>query len=1236
MIHRARKLHSKEEVLAVMEPLIRKWFSSRFSDVTEPQAYAVPLIHRKKSVLVSSPTGSGKTLTAFLAILNELYRKQTRGRLENRIYCVYISPLKALANDIERNLLSPLEEMRRLAAEMGMEPPEINVAVRTGDTSTSERARMSRRPPHILITTPESLALVLAAPKFGRNLSTTEYVIVDEIHEISSSKRGAMLTLNMERLEDRVRKGGGRRLCRIGLSATQAPIEEIAAFLAGYEGPGEEEPRDIWIADATRKKRFDIRVLCPVEDMNALPFEVVNERMYDILKGLIERHRTTLVFTNTRKGAEAVAYKLQERGLEGVAAHHGSLSKETRLDVEGALKEGRLRTVVSSTSLELGIDIGYVDLVCQIGSPKSIAKGLQRIGRSGHRVGGVPRGRLLVFENDDLVECAVLAGSAARGEVDRVSIPRNTLDILAQTLVGMSLERRWNVKEVYDLVRRSYTFHHLPEEDFLDVLTYLGDREADHSYSKLWYDRGEETFGIKRGSRTIYYLNMGTIPEESNYRVYDERGRPLGSLSESFVERLTPGDIFVLGAASYEHVKTRGMKVFVRSAPGRKPTLPSWTGEMLPRSFDLSIAIGRFRRRIAGMLARGREEEVWQELTERYFLDEGSARSIINYFKEQMEFHHEVPTDKRWLIEGYVDRQGKYGIVFHTCYGRRVHDALARAYAFVVSNRYKCGVSVTVNDDAFMLSLQKKVDLREVVGLLSPGTLERVLREAVKGTELFKQRFRHCATRSFMVLRNYRGREISLNRQQGKAERALRTLMDVEEHPVVKETYNEVLNSVMDLPHAREVLEWVASGRVSVSYLPYSEVPSPFAHGIVLAGISDIVLMEDRSTLLKELHRRVLEKILSEEEAGGFMFTPEEVEEYFSARQPRIGRAEDILDALHSRGPLNLLQHKGDNIFAYATDPEAAGSAALDLIRERRVVSLWHRGLVWTPREEAPFYTRLLARSFALSPLEEEIMSLLDRGEKSVEELEETLGGRWDAREIRDALGHLERGNRVCRVGLAAKEGPGGGVDRDEMRFIYAPRPPLEDESLFGGFLDRVIRRTLWSRGPLTVDEIEYWTGIERGVLVEHLRNLERAGEVASGRFVIGDDVQYMLSGDVASLKAGEEVFSHSEVSRAFWLKHTAALDGPLEYLERYGLCGFPLDIYNRCGPGGMEEWMRMRERGDIVEARVDAGRVAYCLREDLPLFVAAHRRADLSPLERRILDYMRERSSTPEGDGAA
>ncbi|MEE9592879.1 MAG: ATP-dependent helicase [Thermoplasmata archaeon] len=908
MLRPVTKESTKEEVLDLMEDLVRRWFDGKFETLTEPQAYAVPLIHAAENVIVSSPTGSGKTLTAFLSIINELYGLQKRGELEDKIYCLYISPLKALANDINRNLREPLAEMEVLAEAEGLEVPEIRVAVRSGDTSPSERQKQARRPPHIFITTPESLAIILSTPVFRRKFQDVRWVILDEIHEVCSNKRGSHLSLSLERLGGQV----NAPFVRIGLSATIAPMEEVAKFLAGYE---EGQLRPMHVVEVESQKRLDMRVLCPVRDMTALPFEVVNARMYDLLKGMVDDHRTTLIFTNTRSGTERVSVKLKDQGVENLEAHHGSLSKYVRLDVEERLKAGQLNAVVSSTSLELGIDIGYIDLVAQVGSPKSIAKGLQRIGRAGHAYGGTSVGRLIVFENDDLLECAALVKGAYENSIDRVDIPTNSLDVLAQTIVGMSLEQRWEIEEAYNLIRRSYCYRHLPREDFLSVLRYLSSRNPDVSvYAKIWLDEEEGRFGRKRGSRLIYFTNVGTIPEEGNYRVITHRGITIGTLSENFVERLDRGAVFVLGGRTYRFERVRGMKVYVKDASGRRPTVPSWTGEMLPRSFDLSLQVGRLRSEVLRRVDAEGEAAAMAWLVEASRVDQGSARSLVNYLLEQRAMVPHVPTDDTVVLEGFIDTLGNRNIVFHYCFGRRTNDALARAYAFAISNALGCNARISVTDDNFMVTIPKRADLEEIPGLVQSDGLEDLLRRAIRNTELFKQRFRHCATRSFMILRNYRGHEVSVGRQQIRSQRVLDWLHELPDFPVIQESYNEILNDVMDLHHAREVLRGIEEGRIQVRFTPWSHVPSPLAHNVVLAGISDIVLMEDRSAMLRDLHRKVLRRVVPEEQLQEVQFTEEHVQDYFRRKAPSVASQKDILPLLEKAGALNLVQQKGRNV----------------------------------------------------------------------------------------------------------------------------------------------------------------------------------------------------------------------------------------------------------------------------------------------------------------------------------
>ncbi len=1194
------------EVLSLLHPVVSEWFKSKYEGLTEAQAMAVPLIHRRESVLVSSPTGSGKTLTAFLSILNELILLADKGELEDRIYAVYVSPLKALANDINANLITPLAEISGMFESKGLSAPGVRVAVRTGDTLPSERQRQARNPPHIFITTPESLSLVLSTPVFRKRFEAVEYAIIDEVHEVCDSKRGVSLSVALERLQSLC--GGG--LVRIGLSATVAPIDQVAEFLVGLD---DGRPRLVKIVEVFGQRDLDLSVICPADDMTTLSFEVVNSKMYDALKDMVDHHRTTLVFTNTRSGTESVVYKLKERGLERIGAHHGSLSRETRLEVEDDLRAGDLRAVVSSTSLELGIDIGSIDLVVQIGSPKSVAKGLQRIGRAGHQYGGTSKGRMIVFEKDDLIECAVLSRAAHRKAIDRVTIPTESLDVLSQILVGLSLERPWGVDETLSLLRRSYCYRDLTAAALESVLAYLGGKDDfEGVYSKIWYDREKRLYGRKRGARMIYYLNQGTIPEEADYRVFTERGAPVGSLSEKFVERLSRGDIFVLGGRSYEFVQSKGMKALVRSATGRKPTVPSWTGEMLPRSFDLSLMVGKFRGEMAARLGDD-EGETRRWLMAEFRVDEGSARTILNYFREQKAVGT-IPTDSRLLVEGYVDQSGNHSAVFHFPFGRRVNDALSRAYANALSERIKANVTISVSDDCFMLTTPRRFQIDGLASAVSSANIEERLRESVRDSELFAQRFRHVATRSFMVLRNYKGRELSVGRQQLRSQRLLDALHELSDFPVMSETYREILGEVMDLENAREVVDTIERGDRSVDYMPFSSVPTPFAHNIILIGVSDIVLMEDKSLLLRNLHRRVVERVLGEDAVASYQFDPDRVEKYFLEKRRRIDSKEDIEATLRELGPVNLFREKGESIYSDLHHPfDTVRAWARALLREGKAKSVWIGEDVYVHSEDHDMYSALHSRGVKLTAVDRRMLRLLREAALAPAALSKELGIPQET--TRSRLRRLETANRVHRCDLVS------GVP------VYrASRPGKVD--LARAALDAVTRHLAF-HAPISLEDLAYEVGLSEEETRRHLGALASRDVVVVGRFIVGDNVQYMLARDYLALTSkGEKVFDREDVRAFVEAKQFEQLGSVEEYFRKFGSAGMAYDLFHRVRGFDIEEFFDMRRRGVLLLGRIVRGRVRYVLAEDAPSYLSVFREGRLNKYERAILSAL-ERMGT-------
>lgn len=846
-----RKENTSEEIERVLNPTVKKWFFSRFESFSLPQLYGVMEIHSRQNILVSAPTGATKTLTGFLSILNELVDSAEKGILQDKIYCVYISPLKALSNDIEKNLKEPLEEIEKIAGKkLG-----IRIAVRTGDTTQSEKSKMLKKPPNILITTPESLAILLSSIKFREHLREVDWCIVDEIHALAENKRGVHLSLSLERLDNLA-----THMCRVGLSATVAPLEEIAKFLVGPS-------RDCQIVDVQFIKEMDLQVMSPVEDLIETTHEKLHYNMYRLIDELIQEHKTTLIFTNTRAATERMVDYLKDKYpkkySDNIGAHHGSLGKKLRLELENRLRKGELKAVVCSTSLELGIDIGYIDLVICIGSPKSVARFLQRAGRAGHKLHDKVKARIIVMNRDDLVECAVLMKSAVEKKIDKIHIPSNCLDVLAQQIFGMALEQVWDEKELFDRIKKSYCYKDLKKKDFEDVLDYLSGKFVDlqerHVYAKIWHDEGK--IG-KRGklSRVIYMTNIGTIPDES-FILVKIGEQTIGKLDESFLERMKPGDVFVLGGDTYRFKYARGQTMQAAASTNRPPTVPSWVSEMLPLSFDLALEIGKLRRLMFEKFKADKSKnEIMNFLHEYLYVDGKASAAVYNYFKEQYDYIHKLPNDKLILVEYYNDDKEKK-IIFHTLFGRRVNDCLSRGIAYVISRNEHKTVEIGINDNGFYLSGDKKINAIKAFNLLKADKLELLMRLAIDKSEVFRRRFRHCATRSLMILRNYLGHRKRVGRQQVSSMILLNALRRIsDEFSILKETRREVLEDLMDIENTKKVLNGIEEGKIKIVEID-TRVPSPFAFNIALQGYFDIMKIEDKHEFLRRMHEMVLAKI---------------------------------------------------------------------------------------------------------------------------------------------------------------------------------------------------------------------------------------------------------------------------------------------------------------------------------------------------------------------------------------
>ncbi len=850
------KERKMQDIKNSLHPLVREWFFNKFKDFSLTQKYGVLNIWERKNILISAPTGGTKTLTAFLSILNYLIILAEKNELEDKVYSVYISPLKALSNDIHKNLIEPLNEIYELAERKNIKLQKIRVALRTGDTSSSERAKMTKAPPHILITTPETLAIVLTSKKFVELLNKVEFCIVDEIHALDN-KRGTYLSLSLERLND----VSVIWPIKIGLSATIAPLEEVAKFLVGID-----KEREVYIANVQMNKKLDVKVLSVASDL--IEEENLTLNMYDLIDRLIKQHETTLIFTNTRAATERVVNHLKDKfpttyGEDNIAAHHSSLSKTHRFNIEERLRAGKLKVVVCSTSLELGIDIGFIDLVIMLGSPKSSARALQRLGRAGHKLHETAKGRFIILDRDDLVECSVIQKEMIEKKINRIHFPSNCLDVLSQQIYGMAIYKIWDREELFNLIKKSYCYSELSKKDFLDVISYLAGEyslEKSNVYGKIWYDTKTKQIG-KRGklARVMYMTNLGTIPEESFVTVkLAPSGEQIGVIDESFLERMKKGDVFVLGGKKYIYLYTRGMNIYVRATIERQPTIPSWFSETLPLAFDSALEISRFRKLMKEKISSKKpKKEILQFIQEHLYLEKETAESIYKYFNEQHNFL-EIPDLNFLLVERY--KSEKNYLIFHSMFGRRVNDALSRAIAFCIARAGGRDIEIGINDNSFYLA-GEKMNLDKALKFLTPENLEEVLKEAIGKTDVLARRFRHCATRALMILRSYKGNRKTVGKQQMKSHFLLAAVKKItKEFPILREARREVLEDLMDIDNTRKVIDWIKKEKIKVKIRDVS-LPSPFALSIILQGHSDLIRIEDKQEFLKRMHQEHMKLI---------------------------------------------------------------------------------------------------------------------------------------------------------------------------------------------------------------------------------------------------------------------------------------------------------------------------------------------------------------------------------------
>ena len=899
-------------------PLVRDWFVGRFGTPTEPQQLGWPSILARKTTLVSAPTGSGKTLAAFLICIDRLIRKAISGELTDQTEVLYVSPLKALSNDIQKNLEIPLGEILQLAGQRGILMPNIRTAVRTGDTLAHERHAMLARPPHILVTTPESLYILLTAAKSREVLRTVETVIVDEIHALADDKRGSHLALSLERLDHLA----GKPLTRIGLSATQKPIELVADFLGGAARPAPV------IVQIGHRRELDLAIEVPGSELSAVASNEMWGEIYDRIAALATQHRSTLIFVNTRRLAERMAHHLGERlGQDAVATHHGSLSRKLRLAAERKLKAGEIRALVATASLELGIDIGSVDLVCQIGSPRSISVGLQRIGRAGHWRGAIPKGRIFATTRDDLLECAALVRAIRQGDLDRIAIPEAPLDILSQQIVAMCAAEDWKEEELFQSIRRAYPYRNLSREDFEAIVEMLsegieGVRGRYAAY--LHRDRVNGMLRARRGGRLAAITSGGAIPENSLYTVVAHpEAAVVGTVDEDFAVESLAGDIMLLGNTSWRIRRVQAGSVLVEDAQGAAPNVPFWRGEAPSRTDELSAHVAELREKIGAFMPRATPENTspqtaavvaaavnWLKL--ECGLDDAGAEQTVEYIVAGRALLGAVPTQTTVIAERFFDESGGMQLVIHAPFGGRINKAwgLALRKRFCRSFNFELQAAATDNGLNISLSEQHSFPLADVFHFLHPNSLRSVLEQAVLTSPLFTTRWRWDAGRALALLRFRGGKRVPPPIQRMRADDLLAAVfpeaqacqeniegdITISDHPLIREVMKDVLTEAMDIEGLDRVLRGMADGSITCLAVDTPQ-PSQFSHEILNANpyaYLDDAPLEERRAHAVEMRRVLPDAVLGE--IG--RLDPAAIAEVCDDAWPDVRDAEELHDAL--------------------------------------------------------------------------------------------------------------------------------------------------------------------------------------------------------------------------------------------------------------------------------------------------------------------------------------------------
>jgi ATP-dependent helicase Lhr and Lhr-like helicase len=932
-------------------PAVTRWFDQTFGSPTEPQLRGWPAIQSGRHVLISAPTGSGKTLAAFLASLDAQFRAGAQTNLADETQVVYVSPLKALSNDIRKNLQEPLAGIRALLRATVGHDIDVRAEVRTGDTTAAQRQALIKKPAHILVTTPESLYLLLTSNSGRDMLRTVRTLIMDEIHAVADDRRGAHLALSVERLAALTKSASGGRLQRIGLSATQKPIEEVARFLVGARAVDAAGNPDCEIIDIGHRRELDLAIELPKSPLEAVMSNEVWEEIYHRLAELIQAHRTTLVFVNTRRMAERVTHHLSELlGADAVTSHHGSLSAKLRLDAEDRLKRGELKALVATASLELGIDIGSVDLVCQLGTTRSIASLLQRVGRAEHKRGGLPKGRIFPLSRDELVECAALLRCVLRGELDCLRIPEKPLDVLAQQIVAAASAEDWDENEFFDLIRSAWPYRNLTREEFDSVVKMLAEgfsTKRGRRSALIHHDAVNHRLRGRRGARLVALTSGGAIPDNADYRVVlDPSETFLGTVNEDFAVESLAGDIFQLGNASWRILRINSGVVRVEDAKGQPPGIPFWLGEAPARTSELSKAVSDLRTEIEKKLSVG-EADSFPYKTTGWLADElqlprAAAEQLADYFADAYRSLGAIPSQQTLMMERFFDESGGMQLVLHSPFGNRINRAWGLALRKRFCRSFNFELQAAATDDAIVISLgtQHSFPLEEVFRYLNSKTVRDLLVQALLDAPMFTIRWRWNATRSLAVPRFRGGAKIAAPLQRMESENLLAAVFpdqlaclehivgdrEIPDHPLVKQTIDDCLTEAMDIDGLEEVLRKIEHGQIHCIARDLPE-PSPLAGEILNArpyAFLDNAPLEERRT--QAVYTRRASERNGSDELG--ILDAAAIEKVQKEAWPDATNADELHDALMLLGLMT------EEEAAASTHHEGNGASAEHLLNE--------------------------------------------------------------------------------------------------------------------------------------------------------------------------------------------------------------------------------------------------------------------------------------------------------------